>query len=62
MPLVSIFIPAGTIVADKRGTVELRADVYVDAVRAKDGGYSYKVGSREYYTCAGVVTVLWGAR
>lgn len=58
MTLVSILIPAGTIVSGKRGTVTLRGDVYVDAVRVADGGYSYRVGGNEYYTCAAVATVL----
>ena len=58
MSLVSIFIPAGTIVSGQNGFVTLRADVYVDAVRAADGCYEYSVGSRKYATCAAVVTVL----
>jgi len=54
-----IKIPAGTKVLSKdRGMITLQADVYVDATRAKDGGWNYQVYDSKYYTCAGVVTVL----
>jgi len=54
-----IKIPEGTIVQSKeRGLVTLQADVYVDATRARDGGWNYQVYNSKYYTCGGVVTVL----
>lgn len=59
MKTYSISIPKGTKVQSERSAiVELQGDVIVDAIREKDGGYSYSVDGTRYFTCAGVVTVL----
>lgn len=56
--MTNIMIPKGTLVQGKKGMVELKADVYVEAEREVDGAYSYSVGRNQYFVSAGCIVRL----
>ena len=55
----SIMIAEGTkVLSSERGLVTLKGLVVVDAIRERDGGYSYSVAGERFYASGGTVRVI----